>query len=125
MLNLSLLNFVPRHIAEALLSRRELVPENQLFFRAVFTFLLKLVFYLDYKSNRMVFTKSIDKTYNHIPSNSGIPFRNPAIEVFFLNFTSRRPFALHFFIPFMDCLNLSRFATLTVFFKCSNFNVCI
>ncbi|VDL60473.1 unnamed protein product [Hymenolepis diminuta] len=73
--------FTPQHIAEALLSRRELVPENQLFFRAVFTFLLKLVFYLDYKSNRMVFTKSIDKTYNHIPSSSGIPFRNPAIEL--------------------------------------------
>ncbi|KAM3183971.1 hypothetical protein ACTXT7_009296 [Hymenolepis weldensis] len=73
--------FTPQHIAEALLSRRELVPENQLFFRAVFTFLLKLVFYLDYKSNRMVFTKSIDKTYNHIPSNLGIPFRNPAIEL--------------------------------------------
>ncbi|VDN96143.1 unnamed protein product [Rodentolepis nana] len=73
--------FSPQLIAEALLSRRELVPENQLFFRAVFTFLLKLVFYLDYKSNRMVFTKSIDKTYHGIPSLSGIPFRNPAIEL--------------------------------------------
>ncbi|KAM7539029.1 hypothetical protein Aperf_G00000047337 [Anoplocephala perfoliata] len=73
--------FTPQQVAEVLLTKCEIVPENQLFFRAVFTFLLKLVFYLDYKSNRMVFTKSIDKTFNLLPSSSGMSFRNPAVDL--------------------------------------------
>ncbi|CUT99567.1 Mediator of RNA polymerase II transcription [Echinococcus multilocularis] len=73
--------FTPLHVTNALLSRHELTVDNQVFFRSVFRFLLKLVFYLDYKNNRLVFIKTIDKSFQF---NSDAPLRhfyNPAVEL--------------------------------------------
>uniref|UniRef100_A0A158R710 Mediator of RNA polymerase II transcription subunit 23 n=1 Tax=Taenia asiatica TaxID=60517 RepID=A0A158R710_TAEAS len=64
-----------------LLTRRELTVDNQVFFRSVFKFLLKLVFYLDYKNNRLVFIKTIDKSFQFTSDTPSRHFYNPAVEL--------------------------------------------
>lgn len=46
-------------MATTLLSKP--ADETRTFLRCIFRFLLKLVFFLDYKSNRLVFSKTIEK----------------------------------------------------------------
>ncbi|VDM17460.1 unnamed protein product [Hydatigera taeniaeformis] len=73
--------FTPLQVTNALLSRRELTVDNQVFFRNVFKFLLKLVFYLDYKNNRLVFIKTIDKSFQFTSDAPVRHFYNPAVEL--------------------------------------------
>uniref|UniRef100_A0A5K3EQE0 Mediator of RNA polymerase II transcription subunit 23 n=2 Tax=Mesocestoides corti TaxID=53468 RepID=A0A5K3EQE0_MESCO len=64
--------FTPLIVVNAILPRRELTVENRVFFRSVFRFLLKLVFFLDYKNNRFVFSKTIEKScLFYAPSSKG------------------------------------------------------
>ncbi|KAL5106209.1 Mediator of RNA polymerase II transcription subunit 23 [Taenia crassiceps] len=73
--------FTPLNVTNALLSRRELTIDNQVFFRSVFKLLLKLVFYLDYKNNRLVFIKTIDKSFQFTPDAPLRNYYNPAVEL--------------------------------------------
>nr|CAH8871312.1 unnamed protein product [Trichobilharzia regenti] len=54
--------FSPREIAHALVCSEHLRVESPILFRCTFKLLLKLIFFLDYKSNREVFNKSIEKS---------------------------------------------------------------
>ena len=70
-----------RDVANALLSRRELTVDNRVFFESVFKLLLKLVFFLDYKTNRFVFMKTIEKSFQFVADSSSRHIYNPAVEV--------------------------------------------
>ncbi|CAH8663771.1 unnamed protein product [Schistosoma haematobium] len=54
--------FSPREIAHSLVCSEHLRVESPILFRCIFKLLLKLIFFLDYKSNREVFNKSIEKS---------------------------------------------------------------
>ncbi|CAH8667981.1 unnamed protein product [Schistosoma rodhaini] len=54
--------FAPREIAHSLVCSEHLRVESPILFRCIFKLLLKLIFFLDYKSNREVFNKSIEKS---------------------------------------------------------------
>ncbi|KAH8864726.1 Mediator of RNA polymerase II transcription subunit 23 [Schistosoma japonicum] len=54
--------FSPREVAHSIVCSDSLRVESPILFRCSFKLLLKLIFFLDYKSNREVFNKSIEKS---------------------------------------------------------------
>ncbi|TPP57975.1 hypothetical protein FGIG_02996 [Fasciola gigantica] len=77
--------FSPREITHALVCSESLRVESVPFFRCAFKLLLKLIFFSDYKSNREVFNKSIEKSSQFSTASLGnrsyLRFIDPAIEV--------------------------------------------
>ena len=73
--------FYFRDVAKALLSSKKLTVDNRVFFESVFKLLLKLVFFLDYKENRMVFMTTMEKSFQFVTNSSSRDHYNPAVEV--------------------------------------------
>ncbi|CAL8078725.1 unnamed protein product [Calicophoron daubneyi] len=77
--------FLPREIALALVRSDQLRVDASPFFQCAFKLLLKLIFFLDYKNNREVFNKSIEKS-SQFPSfsesdRSTIRLIDPVLEL--------------------------------------------
>ncbi|TGZ73573.1 hypothetical protein CRM22_001440 [Opisthorchis felineus] len=77
--------FHPREVAHSLVCSDQLRVESAAFFRCAFKLLLKLIFFLDYKSNREVFNKSIEKSSQFMDSPAddrfNLRFIDPAVEL--------------------------------------------